>query len=162
MKNMVKVEYTPRPFTDCEWIDSMNPVDVLNFMFEANHNYTPKLLAEARLVLENGDREEKEFMSNLLDVHQEHLIAAKTVSQWFVEESKKHIVMMEETDDEVIITYDSVNNWFDTDIHKIEFYKDEDVHEIKDQLKSLGLPVSGRKEVISIRLYDALFGDGEE
>ena len=159
---MVTVDYTPRPFTNCEWIDEKNPIDVLNFMYEANRNFTPKLLAEAREILENGNGEEKKFMSELLDVHQEHLVAAQTVSRWFMEESKKHIVMMEETDDEVIITYDSVNNWFDTDIHKIEFYKNEDVHEIKDQLKSLGLPVSGRKEVISIRLYDALFGDGEE
>tara|TARA_R110001592_G_C12614585_1_gene697315 strand:+ start:32 stop:199 length:168 start_codon:yes stop_codon:yes gene_type:complete len=43
------------------------------------------------------------------------------------------------------------------DEEKVEFFSHDDVHEIKEHLIHLGLPVSGIRKTISIRLYDALY-----
>ncbi len=43
------------------------------------------------------------------------------------------------------------------DDEKVEFFSHDDVHEVKQHLKDLGLPVSGTRRTISIRLYDALY-----
>lgn len=43
--------------------------------------------------------------------------------------------------------------------HKVEFYQNDTVAEIKEQLKAFGLPVSGSRRMISCRLYNrVLFG----
>lgn len=40
---------------------------------------------------------------------------------------------------------------------KVDFYRDETTAEIKMQLKAFGLPVSGSRSFISVRLYNRVF-----
>ena len=45
------------------------------------------------------------------------------------------------------------------DKEKVDFFVHETIHEIKDILRSLGLPVSGSRRTVSIRLYNAVYED---
>lgn len=40
---------------------------------------------------------------------------------------------------------------------KVDFYQNDTTAEIKEQLKAFGLPVSGSRMMISVRLYNRVF-----
>ena len=113
IKNM-----NPRPVTSSNYINELNPVDAMNFIVWVNEFAVPKvceqiaeiLCSKEPLVSINTQLDEQ---NQILDSINKDLEAANIVSRWFLEEAPKHIVMMSEENDEIIITYDNEDDWFE-------------------------------------------------
>jgi len=111
---------TPRPVTDSNYINGLNPVDAMNFIVWVNEFAVPKITDQIGDIFKNISPHgvdqflnELKEQNDILDSIHKDLEAANIVSAWFLEEAPKHIVMMSEENDEVIITYDNEDAWFD-------------------------------------------------
>ena len=107
---------TVRPVTASEYINSLNPVDAMNFVHWANHYALPKCAELTHEILTSGKSLEKtnallEEMIEILEGIQDDCACAIQVGDWFMKESKNHIVMVSEEDDEIVVTYDNENDW---------------------------------------------------
>ena len=128
---------TPRPVTKSNYINGLNPVDAMNFIVWVNEFAIPKITDQIGDIFKNqslAQVPEKFFaalkeQNDILDSIHKDLEAANIVSAWFLEEAPKHIVMMSEENDEVIITYDNEDAWFEIPASNMADNKTKKVNE---------------------------------
>ncbi len=109
---------TPRPVTESNYINGLNPVDAMNFIVWVNEYAMPKVCEQiAEIVTASVDLSiiatKLKEQNDILESINKDLECAMTVSEWFLQEAPKHVVMMSEENDEVIITYDNEDAWFE-------------------------------------------------
>ena len=107
---------TPRPVTDSKYINSLNPIDAINFPVWVHDYALPKIVNQvADIFNKNTDMSELmrelDEQTQILDSINRDLIAANQVAAWFMKEAPKHILMMSEEGDDIVITYDASTNW---------------------------------------------------
>ena len=108
----------PRPVTESNYINGLNPVDAMNFIVWVNEYAVPTVCEQIAEILSSNTEletinERLDEQNQILQSINKDLECAMTVSRWFMEEAPKHIVMMSEENDEVIITYDNEDDWFE-------------------------------------------------
>ena len=110
---------TRRPVTDSDYINELNPIDAINFKVWVEEYAIHKMaehvgeilsqnlpLAELNALLEE--------QNTILESINKDLEASIMVAKWWYQESPKHIVMMSEEGDDLVITYDNEDNWTET------------------------------------------------
>lgn len=110
---------TSRPFTNSDYINGMNPIDAINFKVWVEEFAIPKVCEQVSEILSRGlplgemgrllDEQNK-----ILESINKDLEASIIVAKWFMNEAPKHIVMMAEEGDDIVITYDNEDNWLET------------------------------------------------
>lgn len=111
---------TPRPVTDSDYINGLHPMDVVNFPVWVSEVGIPKVCEQIGEILTNHTKYTaiefslalKEQGKLLEDINRD-LVAANKVALWFMEEAPKHIIMMAEEGDDIVITYDTSSNWLE-------------------------------------------------
>lgn len=111
----------PRPVTKSEYINEMNPIDAVNFIAWVGDFAIPKISEQIAEIIENHSPFQipDEFINalaeqnKLLEDINRDLEAANEVARWFMEEAPKHIIMMAEEGDDIVITYDNEDNWLE-------------------------------------------------
>lgn len=109
---------TSRPFTNSDYINGMNPIDAINFKVWVEEFAIPKVCEQVSEILSRGlplgemgrllDEQNK-----ILESINKDLEASIIVAKWFMNEAPKHIVMMAEEGDDIVITYDNEDNWLE-------------------------------------------------
>ena len=125
---------TPRPVTDSKYINGLNPVDAMNFIVWVNEFALPKICMQMSEILSSEDpitsiNNQLDEQRQILESINKDLEAANIVSTWFLEEAPKHIVMMSEENDEIIITYDNEDAWFEIPANNTADNKTKKVNE---------------------------------
>jgi len=108
-----------RPITDSNYINGMNPIDAINYKVWVEEFALPKVCEQVSEILGRGlpldevgrllDEQNKILESILKDLE-----ASIIVAKWFMDEAPKHIIMMAEEGDDIVITYDNNYNWLET------------------------------------------------
>ncbi len=104
---------TLRPITDSDFINGLEPVEVMNWAHFIEHEGTAKI-EKLALKLMKDDPHNFKAMHQLVELGNEiikDMKAAHKVIEWFRVESKNHIAMIHDSGDEIIITYDNHDNW---------------------------------------------------
>jgi len=125
---------TSRPVTTSNYINGLNPVDAMNFIVWVNEFAIPKVCMQMSEILSSEDplasiNTQLDEQNQILDSINKDLECAITVSKWFVHEAPKHIVMMSEENDEIIITYDNEDDWFEIPVSNMADNKTKKVNE---------------------------------
>ena len=102
-----------RPITGVEFIDNKDPVEVMNYLYEMTEFGTPKLVKIAENVLEFGSKMQQQDVLKQITERACNLQAAVKIVKWFNMVSQDNIVMVHETDDKYIVTYNNKDLWFD-------------------------------------------------
>lgn len=104
---------TLRPITNSDFINGLEPVEVMNWAHFMEHEGTSKMEAMVMELLGKSPRN-VDAMNQLIELGNElikDMKAAHIVIEWFRIESKNHIAMIHDTGDEIVITYDNHDNW---------------------------------------------------
>ena len=101
-----------RPVTESEYINGLNPIDAINFKVWVEEYAMLKVVEQITEILsknlpfaEMGALLEEQ--NTILESINKDLEASIMVAKWWHEESPKHIIMMSEEGDDIVITYDS-------------------------------------------------------
>jgi len=107
-----------RPITNSNYINGMNPIDAINFKVWVEDFAIPKVCEQVSEIL--TQRLPLDEMGKLLDEQNKilesinkDLEASIIVAKWFMDEAPKHILMMSEEGEDIVITYDNEDNWLE-------------------------------------------------
>lgn len=110
---------TRRPVTESEYINGLNPIDAINFKVWVEEYAMKKVVEQITEILsknlplaEMGALLEEQNL--ILESINKDLEASIMVAKWWQEESPKHIIMMSEEGDDIVITYDNEDDWIET------------------------------------------------
>jgi len=111
---------TRRPVTESDYINGLNPIDAINFKVWVEEYAIHKVAEQINdILLQNVPFAELgallEEQNIILESINKDLEASIMVAKWWYEESPKHIIMMSEEGDDLVITYDNEDDW--TEIH---------------------------------------------
>ena len=107
-----------RPITDSNYINGMNPIDAINFKLWVEDFAIPKVCEQVSEILGRGLPLDEmgrllDEQNKILESINKDLEASIIVAKWFMNEAPKHIIMMAEEGDDIVITYDNEDNWLE-------------------------------------------------
>ena len=107
-----------RPITDSNYINGMNPIDAINFKVWVEDFAIPKVCEQVSEILGRGLPLDEigrllDEQNKILESINKDLEASIIVAKWFMNEAPKHIIMMAEEGDDIVITYDNEDNWLE-------------------------------------------------
>ncbi len=96
----------------------MNPIDAINFKVWVTDFALPKVCEQVSEILskelpldEMGNLLAEQ--NKILESINKDLEASIIVANWFMDEAPRHIIMMAEEGDDIVITYDNEDNWLE-------------------------------------------------
>ena len=96
----------------------MNPIDAINFKVWVEDFAIPKVCEQVSEILGRGLPLDEmgrllDEQNKILESINKDLEASIIVAKWFMNEAPKHIIMMAEEGDDIVITYDNEDNWLE-------------------------------------------------